>query len=235
MAVVLTSGGIDSTVLLYWMVKLPETFCLRVGGQQKIIALDVDYGQKTYSLTKRFVDYHVAKLDWPIVRESVKINYPLSESLKKSPAFIDTLPERNRSPLHADYMNGWGMLVLTTAAVVASNYGMDLYIGQHWEEPSENPHKVDRDLDFLDAWEYLRDAGGFCASDAPTLLAPYLRMGMAKEDVVNLAVKFDVDLSRTFSCSYSMTGQCGVCKVCLQRESLLRERALSGEILHADI
>lgn len=225
---VAASGGIDSTVLAYSLV--------REYGSAKVVLLfaDVDQagGQKHYNN----LVYHANLLDISLHR--IPILYPLL--LKKgSPMFgnwgtltkdeyakytsslrqaVD-VAEYNNALVGYGYVPGLYTIILVTLGAVAKGLGCaELAVGYECDTgSSDTSHFFPMDsspafLDILNCHsETIFGPGGL------SLTMPFV--GMSKVDVVRLGFDLGVDFSKTHSCgSYPACEKCHECRK--TRESL---------------
>jgi 7-cyano-7-deazaguanine synthase len=200
--VVLLSGGLDSSTLLYDV--------LRAEGDKNTISLSVHYGQRhwrelaaAYAISKRARVQHVT-VDVPQtiwdgasssqvgVKEDVPHGHYADESMK-----VTVIPNRN-------------MLLLATAAAVALSRGAlrlayAAHAGDHAIYPDCRPA-------FIDA---MRLAFKVCAYEPLELYTPF--NFMTKADVVLKGHHLSVPLELTYSCYEGNERHCGRCGTCVER------------------
>ena len=187
--VVIVSGGLDSTVLLYMQVAQH--------GAQNIKALSFDYGQR-HSREVEFACWHCEKLcvPWSLVDHTVAVpeGHYSSTTMKKT-----VVPNRN-------------MIMLSIAAGHAIALGADAivygaHIGDHAIYPDCRPEftsAVGKAIALAD-WHEVR------------LEQPFLDDKIDKAGIVSIAQELGVDVTRTWSCYCGNEIHCGNCGTCTER------------------
>ncbi|MEJ5172981.1 MAG: 7-cyano-7-deazaguanine synthase QueC [Hydrogenothermaceae bacterium] len=207
--IVLLSGGIDSTTLL-WLSK--EMF-------NKVYAISFDYGQKhkielSYAreiakiakVEKHFIATipHLKDLGSNALTDE-KIEVP-SESYTDEPP-ITTVPMRN-------------LIFLSLAASYADVYGIEnIGIGVH---SLDSPYPDCR-AEFVSSAEAAINASSIMVAKRKNrikIFTPFL--GMSKADIVKLGHSLGVPFEKTYSCYKGTEPPCGECATCKQREEALK-------------
>lgn len=204
-AVVLLSGGLDSTTALYLAKK--EGF--------EVYAISFDYGQrhdkelecaKTISEEAGVADYLVVKMNMNAWGGSAltdsKIEIP-EANVESKEIPITYVPARN-------------MIFLSLAASYAEVVGaQDIFIGVSEVDYSGY---VDCRQEFLDSMEKAINLGTVCGAEQGKKIrirAPFINMTKAEE--VNLGIELGVDYGKTWSCYKGEEEACGVCDSCKLR------------------
>lgn len=208
--IVLLSGGIDSTTLL-WLSK--EMF-------KDVYAISFDYGQK-HGIELRFakelasiagVKKHFI-VDIPHLKDiggnaltDKNIDVPSEDYTDQPP--ITTVPMRN-------------LMFLSIAASYADVYEVEnIGIGIH---SMDSPYPDCR-AEFASSAEAAINASSVMVAKKKNrikIFSPFL--GMTKRDIVKLGKKLGVPFEKTYSCYRGVYPPCGECATCRQREEALKE------------
>jgi 7-cyano-7-deazaguanine synthase len=208
-AVVLLSGGLDSSTLLYQL--LYEDF--------DVVALTVDYGQRhAVELAHAsviatmagvpFKEVHLARALAPIFAGAgssqvgkmapVPTGHYADETMKTT-----IVPNRN-------------MMLLSIAGALAvagqaQTIAYAAHAGDHAIYPDCRP-------EFYTAMNIALQVG----NDPPiSLYAPFINL--TKTDIVKRAVLLKVPLAQTYSCYAGEVDHCGVCGTCFERKEAFRD------------
>ena len=205
MALIVYSGGLDSTVLLH---KLAAEG--RADG-----ALWVDYGQR-HAREYECADYNSRKL-------GVKLDVADISSLK--PLFGDNaltcksaeVPEGNYADenMKTTVVPNRNMILVAIAAARAIAIGTNsvayaAHSGDHAIYPDCRP-------EFAEAVE---SALKICHYTPITLMRPFI--GMSKSEIVRMGADLGVDFSLTWSCYKGGEKHCGTCGTCTERREAFR-------------
>lgn len=209
-ALVLCSGGLDSTTLLALAV---EKF-----GNENVYALSISYGQRHekelkaardvaryYGVEQRFLDLSaifsdsscslLAHSDQDIPKESY------AEQLEQSPtSLVSTyVPFRN------------GLFLSSAASMALSLECSVLYYGAHHDDWAGNAYP-DCSLDFVNAMNeaIVLGTGGELHMEAPFVQ-------WSKADIVKKGLELNVPYELTWSCYEGGDKPCGVCATCIDR------------------
>lgn len=199
-AVLVYSGGIDSTTLLYF---------LRQEGYQ-VRALGIDYGQrhrKELDSARRIcqalgVEFRLADLSslQPLLAGSslTSEEVPVPEGYYTDQSMqITVVPNRN-------------MLLLSVAIAWAISSGVRTvayaaHAGDHAIYPDCRP-------EFVDA---LSQAAALCHYEPVEILRPFIHK--TKEEIVRLGARLGVPFEETWSCYKGGRLHCGRCGTCTER------------------
>ncbi|MEZ0323071.1 MAG: 7-cyano-7-deazaguanine synthase QueC [Hydrogenothermaceae bacterium] len=207
--IVLLSGGIDSTTLLWLSKKMFN----------KVYAISFDYGQKhkvELSYAKEIakiadVERHfIATIPYlkdlgsnALTDESIEVP---SESYTDEPP-ITTVPMRN-------------LIFLSIAASYADVYGIEnIGIGVH---SLDSPYPDCR-AEFISSAEAAINASSVMVAKKKNrikIFSPFL--GMTKTDIVKLGYDLGVPFEKTYSCYKGTEPPCGECATCRQRKEALK-------------
>lgn len=209
-ALVLFSGGVDSTTCLGLAVKKY--------GAENVIALSIYYGQKhdkeiksaekiaqyynvqlkTLDLTKIFADSDCSLLvqsDKDIPQETY------AEQLEKT----DGKPVSTYVPFRN------GLFLSSASSIALSNDCGVIYYGAHSDDAAGNAYP-----DCSDAFNNAMNQAIYIGSgNQLEIVAPFVNL--TKKDVVKMGLELDVPYEMTWSCYEGGDKPCGVCGTCRDR------------------
>ena len=223
-AVVLLSGGIDSTT----------TLALAIAEGYQTYALSFDYGQRHQIETEaaRRVasslgakDHRVAKIDLRVFGGSAltdDVAVPKQRSEKEIAHGIPVTYVPARNTIFLAYALAW-------AEVIPAD---DIFIGVNAIDYSGYP---DCRPEFIEAFEKLADVGTKAGVEGRRFRIHTPLIKLSKAEIIRKGIEFGVDLSLTHSC-YDPTLEgfaCGECDSCLLRLKGFREAGLTDPIRYA--
>ena len=223
-AIVLLSGGIDSTT----------TLAIAVAESYETYALSFDYAQrhKIETVAAQRVanslgakEHRLAKIDLRVFGGSAltdEVNVPKQRSQAEIAHEIPNTYVPARNTIFLAYALAWG-------EVIQAN---DIFIGVNAIDYSGYP---DCRPEFIKAFENLANVGTKAGVEGRRfkIHAPLIKL--SKADIIRKAVELGIDLSFTHSC-YDPTGEgvaCGECDSCLLRLKGFREAGLKDTIRYA--
>ena len=223
-AVVLLSGGIDSTT----------TLAIAIAEGYETYALSFDYGQRHQIETEaaRRVakslaakEHRIAKIDLRVfggsaLTEDVAVPKQRSETEIAHGIPVTYVPARNT--IFLAYALAW-------AEVIPAN---DIFIGVNAIDYSGYP---DCRPEFIQAFENLANVGTKAGVEGRGFQINTPLIKLSKADIIHKAVELGVDLSLTHSC-YDPTPEgfaCGECDSCLLRLKGFREAGIKDPIRYA--
>lgn len=200
-AVLLASGGLDSTTLAYWLQNKGILF----------IPLFIDYGQ------------HCVKTEYETLTQVIPYNYIASiRTIDISQVYSGSSSKLIDEPnLWIDNMEGdqlylpyRNLLILTVGAAFAQSHGYSrLFAGF-----INSNHAKEIDCSsrfFMELGEMLSEYGSV------RIEMPFREM--SKFDVARLGVDLKVPLGITFSCQAASMVPCGACPNCVERIEALKQ------------
>ena len=223
-AVVLLSGGIDSTT----------TLAIAIAEGYDAHALSFDYGQRHQIETEaaRRVanslgakEHRVAKIDLGVFGGSAltaDIAVPKQRSGKEIAHGIPITYVPARNTVFLAYALAW-------AEVMG---GSDIFLGVNAIDYSGYP---DCRPEFIEAFENLANIGTKAGVEGRRFQIHTPLIKFSKAEIIRKAVELDVDLSLTHSC-YDPTPEglaCGECDSCLLRLKGFREAGMKDPIRYA--
>jgi len=210
-AVVLLSGGLDSTTALY----------LAKSKGYEVYAISFDCGQrhdKELASAKKVAE--IASVKEHII---VETNMSAWGGSALTDNKID-VPEgdEQRKDIPVTYVPARNMIFLSYAASYAEVIGAeDVFIGVSEVDYSGY---VDCRQDFIDAMEQAINKGTVCGAEEGKPIkihAPFINMTKAEE--VKLGIELGVDYSQTWSCYRGEEEACGSCDSCILRLKAFKE------------
>lgn len=220
-AVVLLSGGLDSTTALFW--------AKRQG--YRVTALTVDYGQR--HLKELRSARQVARLAGVPLRE-VSLPLPwLKESAlvdKKKSLPHSSLAKIARGGIPSTYVPGRNTIFLALGVSLADAEGASaVVIGANVLDASGYP---DCRPAFLSAFARVAAAGTRqgAAGSPIKILSPLIALD--KQGIIRLAMKVQAPLHLTWSCYQGAKRPCGLCDSCQLRTKGFRESGRPDPALH---
>jgi 7-cyano-7-deazaguanine synthase len=215
-AVVLLSGGLDSSVVL--AIAMDEGYNVR--------ALTIDYGQRHFkeveaarALAKHFdVEHKVVRVDLSAFGGSTLTD-------RKRPLPMDRSADRIGSDIPATYVPARNTVFISVAMAWAESIGAEaIFIGANAIDYSGYP---DCRPDYLEAMGRVAELGTRCGvkGEPMRLVAPIIDMD--KGAIVRRGVELGVPFDLTWSCYRGTPKACGRCDSCQLR---LRGFASAGEV-----
>jgi 7-cyano-7-deazaguanine synthase len=208
-AIILCSGGIDSATTAFYVKKKLN--------YDKIMILFFNYNQKSLNAERKCSKLISNKLKAKFIEISLKELSKLSTSLinlkGKTPKTKSLKDTRNQSSLW--YVPARNIIFLSYALSLADKMYLktkqksDIFLGFKCEGNNPYPDST---------FEFAKNANKIAQAteSKPKILTPLIDLD--KEDIINLAVKFNVDLKETHSC-YISNVHCGTCLACMLRKA----------------
>jgi 7-cyano-7-deazaguanine synthase len=220
-AVVLLSGGIDSTTCLAGAI---QTF-----GAEEVTALTLFYGQKhnkelasAKAVAEHFGVSHLVK-DLSDVF-SLTVNNPLlGQGEMPKGSYAEQLREENGMALtYVPFRNG---LFLSYATAIAYSIGAGtIYYGAHADDAAGNAYP-DCSQNFYAA---MSNAIGEGTSERVQLEAPLIHMN--KADVIAAGLELGAPYHLSWSCYEGNVQACGTCGTCIDRKEAFKANGFEDPI-----
>lgn len=229
--VIMATGGMDSTVLLY-----ESTLHDKV----KPLIVTVDYGHLAFKKQIEMIQHHADRLELDPSR-IITINY--GDWQKRTPLFTgsglqdpdadhptkaDRVFSEQRMRYAEMFVEGRNLIMAAYCMAYASSIGADELWAGYLRSPAEwanqRAYKMitgDNSPQFVDAMNTMSFMG---FSHQVRMRAPYYERRMSKDDVAELGFLLGVDFSLTHSCYWP--DPCGKCDNCI-----LRKKALDNLLL----
>lgn len=208
--VVLFSGGLDSTTVLYWA----------AARFRAVHALTFDYGQRhrlEVSLARRAarrlkIPIAVLKVDFRSIGGSA-----LTDPSRPLPGLKTSLGKASPPATYVPFRNG---VFLALAAAWAEARGIcDLVCGFH---VLDSPDYPDTTPSFVRAMEKAVNAGGQAALGGPRVRIHAPLLNLDKAGVIRLGLALGADYSFSYSCYAGGERPCGRCAACRFRAAAWR-------------
>lgn len=219
-ALVLFSGGVDSTTCLALAVKKY--------GAENVLALSVSYGQKhlkELEAAEKLAKYYKVKhktLDLAKIFEDSDCSL-LTASNEDIPqeSYSEQLKKAGGAPVstYVPFRNG---LFLSAAASIALSNGCgEIYYGAHSDDAAGNAYP-DCSQAFNDS---INSAIYIGSGNQLKVVAPFV--GLTKADVVKTGLELNVPYELTWSCYEGHEKPCGVCGTCRDRIAAFEANGVS--------
>lgn len=197
----MASGGMDSTVLAYWL----------QNQGKKVLPLFIDYGQHFKDLEYASLIKHIPleyKNDIKIVNVKDIYSFSNSRMIVEPNLWKD---EVSADDLYLPYRN---LLFLSIAASVAQT----LNIKEVYSAFIDSNHAIEIDCskDFFD------NLGSLLKIYGPIDIKMPFRF-LTKKEVAEIGLKLNVPIAETFSCQASSVTHCGACPNCIDRINALMQ------------
>ncbi|PJZ30434.1 7-cyano-7-deazaguanine synthase QueC [Leptospira kmetyi] len=213
-AVVLLSGGLDSTTCLYQAL---------ADGKQ-IQALSFDYGQR-HRIELSYAKKVTRKLGIPHTIQKLKPELFLGSSLTQKSIKV---PKNSlgKDEIPNTYVPGRNILFLSFAVSLAEGTGSDsIYIGVNAMDYSGYP---DCRPEFIKMYEMAIQLGTKKGSQGSPIKIVTPLQNLTKKEIVLLGNRLKVPFHLTFSCYDPKNGKaCGKCDACLLRKKGFQETGVS--------
>lgn len=220
-AVVLFSGGLDSTACLYWALDIYE----------EVSIVSFLYGSKEDKVIKRVSDTFAAKLD--IENKVIELGFfktiihqsrsSLSSMEENVPVFgtLSELDDNTKTQESAKlvWVPARNLLFVSIAAAIADSFDQptDIIIGVNVEEGATFP---DNTSEFIERMNASLEYG---CTNTVQLKAPFVNN--TKEEIVKFLSQINADIAFSSSC-YNIQGwtkdnkpiHCGTCESCMRRK-----------------
>ncbi len=213
-AVVLLSGGLDSTTLLHYVIKKL--------GYDEIHALTVLYGQK-HQREIEMADWqcnHLAEVvDWKtidiaLLSELVEGASALTDDNIEVPA-LDTL-DQDALTQPPTYVPNRNMIMLSLAAAYAESKGCEeIFYGA---QAQDEYGYWDCTQEFIDR---INDVLNLNRRNKVLIRAPFVNLRKSEELAIGL--ELGIDYAHTWTCYRGGEKACGECPTCVERLKAFRE------------
>jgi 7-cyano-7-deazaguanine synthase len=206
-ALLVLSGGMDSTTLLYER------------ASEISLAVSFDYGSNHNDREIPFAKFHCEKLGIEHLTIPLKFMHDYFKSSLLSGA--DAIPEgtyadENMKSTVVPFRNG---IMLSVAAGLAESRGLSkVMMANHFGDHDIYP---DCRKEFVDAMSQAIAAGTYANI---TIDAPYTLI--SKADIARRGKTLGVDYGQTWSCYKGGKVHCGKCATCLERKAALAEAGI---------
>lgn len=223
-AMVLSSGGIDSTTCLGMAV---ERY-----GRENVIALSVSYGQKhekevqASDAVADFYGVEHIRLDLAKIFEYSDCSL-LKHSTQEIPeeAYAEQLKKTDGKPVSTYVPFRNGLFLSCAASLAISKECSVIYYGAHADDAAGNAYP-DCSSAFNQAISEAIYVGSGCQLKVE---APFVQM--TKAEVVKIGLELKVPYELTWSCYEGKERPCGVCGTCIDRAEAFRQNGIEDPAL----
>ena len=210
-AIVLSSGGVDSTT------------CLAVAvdkhGADNVISLSVYYGQKhnkELEAARAVADYYKVRhieLDLkPIFEDSNCSLLMQNDTEIPKESYAEQLNKSGGEPVSTYVPFRNGLFLSVAASIAISNGCKEIYYGAHADDSAGNAYPDCSDA-FTNAMRKAINLGSGCGL---TIKAPFVNNN--KAEVVKRGLELNVPYELTWSCYEGGDKPCGKCGTCIDRQ-----------------
>ena len=223
-AVVLLSGGLDSTTCL--------GIAVDKHGRENVSALSISYGQRharELISAKSVAEYYgVARYEFDAAAIFSNSGSALLNTSTKNlshETYGEQIAKNARVETYVPFRNG---LMISIAAAFADGLDADaveIYIGVHQDDAAENAYPDCR-ADFIEAISTAVSIGTY---GKIKIVAPFL--GKTKADVVKAGLALKVPYELTWSCYERGEKPCGVCATCRDRAAAFATNGIADPAL----
>ena len=217
--VISLSGGLDSTVMAYWLV---DKY-----GVENVLPVTYFYGQKNgIEIKSAQLTCEKLKIPYKCIDISFLGNLCKDVSSLSGTSTID-VPDAaanlvNRPSTYIPYRN---LIMLSVSMAYAESHGADeVYISAqltdiHW----------DSQINFVDA---LNEVSILNIEQSIMVKAPFVNYN--KVDEIKIGTKLDVPFEDTWSCydPQFLSQPCQVCTACVKRKEAFEEAGLIDPVIH---
>ena len=207
--VLLFSGGLDSSTLLYQLKKQAD----------EVSALWFDYGQKNVEKERKAVRFISALVKCRLVEVDLTDVFRLSKSSILSHSDIPvTLVEKKENDIHFKHSNTEVEFRNGVLLAIGISIAQQLYPGEQVQLIYGATRSIcgypDCSADFVKS---LNDVTAVCGGRVQ-IYAPFINWG--KDKVYQKAQVLGVPIAATWSCYEGANEPCGICPACLDRRIL---------------
>lgn len=223
-ALVLTSGGVDSTTCLAMAVDK----C----GCENVVALSVSYGQKhskEIEASKKIADYYNVEHIYLNLAEIFKFSdcSLLEHSDKEIPheSYNDQIKVNDGKPVSTYVPFRNGLFLASAASIALSKNCQIIYYGAHSDDAAGSAYP-----DCSEAFNNAINTAIFEGSGKQlTIEAPFV--SWTKKEVVKKGLELKVPYELTWSCYEGNDKPCGTCGTCIDRLAAFEANGVTDPLL----
>ena len=223
-ALVLTSGGVDSTTCLAMAV---EKY-----GCENVVALSVSYGQKhskEIEASKKIADYYSVEHIYLNLAEIFKFSdcSLLEHSDKEIPheSYNDQIKVTDGKPVSTYVPFRNGLFLASAASIALSKNCQIIYYGAHSDDAAGSAYP-----DCSEAFNNAMNTAIFEGSGKQlTIEAPFV--SWTKKEVVKKGLELKVPYELTWSCYEGNDKPCGTCGTCIDRLAAFEANGVTDPLL----
>lgn len=211
-AIVLSSGGVDSTVCV--------AMAVGMFGAENVATVSIFYGQKhdkEMECARKVAEYYGLKhyeFDLSSVMQYSNCSL-LAQSTQEieHKSYADQItPVNGKVSTYVPFRNGLMLSVCASLAQsIFENEFVDIYLGAHGDDAAGNAY-ADCSEDFVNTMSRAIAIGTY---QQVRVTAPFA--GLSKADVVRRGLELNVPFELTWSCYEGGEKPCGECGTCIDR------------------
>jgi 7-cyano-7-deazaguanine synthase len=223
-ALVLASGGIDSTTCL--------ALAMERYGKENVIALSISYGQKhtkEMESARKVAEYYgipLRELDLAeiFIGSDCTLLQGSSGEIPKT-SYAEQLKETDGKPVSTYVPFRNGLFLSCSASIALSNDCNVIYYGAHADDSAGNAYP-----DCSQAFNEAMNSAIFIGSGEQLRIeAPFI--AKTKADVVREGIRLKAPYHLTWSCYEGGEKPCGCCGTCLDRAKAFAENGIPDPAL----
>ena len=223
-ALVLTSGGVDSTTCL--------AMAVDKYGCENVVALSVSYGQKhskEIEASKKIADYYNVEHIYLNLAEIFKFSdcSLLEHSDKEIPheSYNDQIKVTDGKPVSTYVPFRNGLFLASAASIALSKNCQIIYYGAHSDDAAGSAYP-----DCSEAFNNAMNTAIFEGSGKQlTIEAPFV--SWSKKEVVKKGLELKVPYELTWSCYEGNDKPCGTCGTCIDRLAAFEANGVTDPLL----
>lgn len=223
-ALVLTSGGVDSTTCL--------AMAVDKYGCENVVALSVSYGQKhskEIEASKKIADYYNVEHIYLNLAEIFKFSdcSLLEHSDKEIPheSYNDQIKVTDGKPVSTYVPFRNGLFLASAASIALSKNCQIIYYGAHSDDAAGSAYP-----DCSEAFNNAINTAIFEGSGKQlTIEAPFV--SWTKKEVVKKGLELKVPYELTWSCYEGNDKPCGTCGTCIDRLAAFEANGVTDPLL----
>ena len=222
-AIVLSSGGLDSTTCVGYAIK--------IHGAENVVTLSCYYGQKHYKELRAARDvaryYGVEHYEIDLSEMFKYSNCALLKTSTQEIVHKDYASQTSEGKVntYVPFRNG---LMLSAAATLAMSLFPDnkveIFIGAHADDVAGNAY-ADCSVEFVEAMSRAISQGTY---SQVCIVAPFVNMNKAQ--IVRTGINIEVPYELTWSCYEGGEKQCGTCGTCIDRKEAFEKNGIEDPV-----
>ncbi len=221
-ATVLLSGGMDSSVLLYYVTRklaCKPVYALSFGYGQRHVRELVAARRQVAALGQAVAEHLI--LDLSVLREIVAGNSALMDNGQPVPELTE-IPEAERDQ-PPTYVPNRNLIMLALAAAFAESRGCHLVF--YGAQAHDNYGYWDCNRHFL---QRLNTVLGLNRRSPVAVRAPFVET--SKCELLRMGLEMGVDFGSTWSCYRGEDAPCRVCPTCVERRMAFHELGMDDPL-----
>lgn len=226
-AIVLSSGGVDSTTCL--------SLAVRDYGRENVVSVSIFYGQKhakELECAKKVATYYKVphyEFDLSSIMAYSDCSLLSSSSKEIEPESYALQFEKSLSGKIATYVPFRNGLMLSVCASLAQSIfeddETDILIGAHGDDSVKNAY-ADCSVEFVDTMSRAISIGTY---EKVRVVAPFYKLNKAA--VVKTGLELHTPYELTWSCYEGGEKPCGKCGTCVDRANAFKENGVKDPAL----